>query len=83
MGNTCCSGSDCMGKEIRCEVDIYQDRQGGGRGISERKRPVQESVTSGLMQQDGQVSTMAIGVNGANKMAPFGGNMPELFFRDP
>ena len=47
MGHTCCSGKECMGQEIRCEVDVYQDRQGRKRGdnvISERKKPVQESV---------------------------------------
>ena len=57
MGNTCCSGKDCMGQEIRCEVDVYQDRMGRKRdnGTSERKKPVQESVVINASQ----MTTMA------------------------
>ena len=50
MGNTCCSGKDCMGPEIASQVDIYQNNMGGrnvnqSHGGSQRKPPVQESVS--------------------------------------
>ena len=41
-----------MGKEIRCEVDVYQDRMGhkrqlgNDRAVSDSKKPVQESYMS-------------------------------------
>ena len=46
-----------MGQEIRCEVDVYQDRMGRKRdnGTSERKKPVQESVVINASQ----MTTMA------------------------
>ena len=48
MGNTCCSGKDCMSQEIRCEVDVYHDRNGRRRDYngagSDGKKPVQEGV---------------------------------------
>ena len=52
MGNTCCSGMDVIGKEIRCEVDVYQDRMGrqrelhtAGQGSDTKKQPIQASLS--------------------------------------
>ena len=69
-----------MNQENRYEVNVYQDRIGRKRGANGVEFDQVGGGVGGQYSENKKPNQE--GVPPQQKMAPFGSNMPELFFKD-